>query len=150
MQAPIEEELWLQNYLPHLQQLAGKADGGPRSRLCKMKIRTAKQAGEKDGVTLGYRHGVLGVFVLVVYVYTAIPSVPGGDAGELLASGCQLGTPHPPGEYMMMPPSPYILDLNMQACTVAVTDGGENKRRQVLPCSHPRIKFQLRRTSVAQ
>lgn len=51
------------------------------------------------GVVLGYRHAVLFWFVLAVYFYTAMPSVPGGDAGELLASGCQLGIPHPPGEH---------------------------------------------------
>ncbi|CAM9766485.1 unnamed protein product [Ectocarpus fasciculatus] len=66
-----------------------------------MKIHAAKQAGGNDGVALGYRHGVLGAFVLVVYVFTAMPSVPGGDAGELLASGCQLGTPHPPAAVLV-------------------------------------------------
>ncbi|CAN0453666.1 unnamed protein product, partial [Scytosiphon promiscuus] len=40
---------------------------------------------------------VLFLFVLVLYIYTAMPSVPGGDAGELLAEGCHLGSPHPPG-----------------------------------------------------
>lgn len=101
MQGPIEEELWLQNYMLHPQQLAGKkADVRLKTQITSfMKIRAAKQAtGGNDGVALGYRHGVLGAFVLVVYIYTVMPSVPGGDAGELLASGCQLGTPHPPGE----------------------------------------------------
>ena len=46
------------------------------------------------------RHLVLGGCVLLIFVYTAMPSVPGGDSGELLASGCQFGIPHPPGERM--------------------------------------------------
>ncbi|GFH51202.1 hypothetical protein CTEN210_07678 [Chaetoceros tenuissimus] len=31
------------------------------------------------------------------YLSTLSPSVAGGDSGELLAEGCQLGTSHPPG-----------------------------------------------------
>ncbi|CAM9750958.1 unnamed protein product, partial [Choristocarpus tenellus] len=34
--------------------------------------------------------------VLLLLVCTAFPSVPGGDAGELLAEACQAGVPHPP------------------------------------------------------
>lgn len=49
---------------------------------------------------LGFRHLVLGGYVLLIFVYTAMPSVPGGDAGELLASGCQFAIPHPPGKPM--------------------------------------------------
>lgn len=49
---------------------------------------------------LGVRHFVLGGCVLLIFVYTAMPSVPGGDAGELLASGCQFAIAHPPGEPM--------------------------------------------------
>lgn len=78
------------------------------SRLAQTKIQWkagGAQPSEKEpqrnrgagGVALGYRHGMLFWFVLAVYVYTAMPSVSGGDAGELLASGCQLGIPHPPG-----------------------------------------------------
>lgn len=37
------------------------------------------------------------IVVLVVYLYTRFPSIPGGDAGELLAEACHLGTAHPPG-----------------------------------------------------
>ena len=37
------------------------------------------------------------VAVLAVYARTSFPSVTGGDAGELLAEACQLGTAHPPG-----------------------------------------------------
>lgn len=33
----------------------------------------------------------------VVYVSTTSSSIAGGDAGELAAEGCQLGTAHPPG-----------------------------------------------------
>ncbi|CAN0454649.1 unnamed protein product, partial [Hapterophycus canaliculatus] len=32
-----------------------------------------------------------------VYVATVAPGIPGGDAGELVAESCQLGTAHPPG-----------------------------------------------------
>ena len=31
------------------------------------------------------------------YLSTLSPSIAGGDSGELLAEGCQLGTSHPPG-----------------------------------------------------
>ena len=43
--------------------------------------------------------GAAAVFVVscVVYVRTAYPSVPGGDAGELLVAACNLGVAHPPG-----------------------------------------------------
>lgn len=34
---------------------------------------------------------------LVVYLQTVSPSIAGGDSGELVAEGCQLGTSHPPG-----------------------------------------------------
>ncbi|XP_067936270.1 protein O-mannosyl-transferase TMEM260-like [Watersipora subatra] len=37
----------------------------------------------------------LGIFG--VYAYTAYPSVPGGDSGELLSAACELGVAHPPG-----------------------------------------------------
>ena len=33
----------------------------------------------------------------VIYVSTTSSSIAGGDAGELIAEGCQLGTSHPPG-----------------------------------------------------
>lgn len=46
---------------------------------------------------LGVRHAVLYSFVLCTYIYTALPSIPGGDSGELLAEACQWGIPHPPG-----------------------------------------------------
>ena len=32
-----------------------------------------------------------------LYLSTLCPSIAGGDSGELVAEGCQLGTPHPPG-----------------------------------------------------
>ena len=35
--------------------------------------------------------------VLAVYVRTAYPTVPGGDAGELIFTSCSLGVAHPPG-----------------------------------------------------
>ncbi len=34
---------------------------------------------------------------LLIYIPTIAPSIVGGDAGELLAEGCKLGTSHPPG-----------------------------------------------------
>jgi hypothetical protein len=37
------------------------------------------------------------ITVYVVYYYTLFPSIPGGDAGEIAAEACQLGTAHPPG-----------------------------------------------------
>ena len=40
---------------------------------------------------------VTSLFVLYVYWNTMYHGVPGGDAGELLAEACQLGTAHPPG-----------------------------------------------------
>jgi len=46
----------------------------------------------------------LGLFcvMLAVYTATAYPSVPGGDAGELVFTSCSLGVAHPPG---LCPPS---------------------------------------------
>mmetsp|Transcript_9016 Transcript_9016/g.18003 ORF Transcript_9016/g.18003 Transcript_9016/m.18003 type:complete len:791 (-) Transcript_9016:130-2502(-) len=35
--------------------------------------------------------------VLLVYVLTMYPSVPGGDSGELIVAGCTVGIAHPPG-----------------------------------------------------
>ena len=37
------------------------------------------------------------VATLGLYLKTRFPTVPGGDAGELLAEACHLGTAHPPG-----------------------------------------------------
>ena len=34
---------------------------------------------------------------LSIYIPTLAPSIVGGDAGELVAEGCKLGTSHPPG-----------------------------------------------------
>ncbi|GMH58119.1 hypothetical protein TL16_g02541 [Triparma laevis f. inornata] len=36
-------------------------------------------------------------FTLFIYLKSMFPTVPGGDAGELLAEACHLGTAHPPG-----------------------------------------------------
>ena len=51
----------------------------------------------------------LGLFavVLATYTQTAYPSVPGGDAGELVFTSCSLGIAHPPGVVC-----PGISDLN--------------------------------------
>lgn len=37
------------------------------------------------------------VISFVLYLSTVSPSIAGGDSGELVAEGCKLGTPHPPG-----------------------------------------------------
>jgi len=34
---------------------------------------------------------------ILPYLFTVSPSIAGGDSGELLAEGCNLGTSHPPG-----------------------------------------------------
>lgn len=72
--------------------------GGSGARTGQWKAVGAKPRAGSHVDELGCRHVVLFAFVLVIYVCTAMPSVPGGDAGELLAEGCQLGRPHPPGE----------------------------------------------------
>lgn len=38
-----------------------------------------------------------GAGALAVYLATVAPGIPGGDAGELVAESCHLGTAHPPG-----------------------------------------------------
>ena len=45
------------------------------------------------------RPPLLVILPITFYVYarTSFPSLTGGDAGELLAEACQLGTAHPPG-----------------------------------------------------
>ena len=40
---------------------------------------------------------VVPLLVLSVYLHSRFPSVPGGDAGELLAEACHSGVAHPPG-----------------------------------------------------
>jgi hypothetical protein len=40
---------------------------------------------------------VLFAVLLTIYYETLQPSVPGGDAGELITEAYQLGLPHPPG-----------------------------------------------------
>lgn len=40
---------------------------------------------------------MVGAFVLAVYLSTVAPGIAGGDAGELVAESCHLGTAHPPG-----------------------------------------------------
>ena len=57
--------------------------------------RFEKMRGEGEGLLPLY----LAVFAaaLAVYARTLMPSVPGGDSGELVAEACELGTAHPPG-----------------------------------------------------
>jgi hypothetical protein len=48
----------------------------------------------------GYSYTIsalIGCVVLGVYVYTAFPSLSGGDSGELINTTCQLSVAHPPG-----------------------------------------------------
>lgn len=40
---------------------------------------------------------MVGAAVCVVYLSTVAPGISGGDAGELVAESCHLGTAHPPG-----------------------------------------------------
>ena len=42
-------------------------------------------------------YGAVFTVALAVYTHTLMPSVPGGDSGELVAEACELGTAHPPG-----------------------------------------------------
>ena len=37
------------------------------------------------------------IIAITVYTKTLMPSIPGGDSGELVAESCELGTAHPPG-----------------------------------------------------
>ena len=46
---------------------------------------------------------VLFAVVLATYVKTAYPTVPGGDAGELVFTSCSLGVAHPPGMQRLRP-----------------------------------------------
>jgi len=45
---------------------------------------------------------------LSVYLNSICPTIAGGDAGELVAEGCQLGTAHPPG-YPLFTIITYVL-----------------------------------------
>ena len=44
-----------------------------------------------------YVFAITSTISLLVYLQTLSPSIAGGDSGELVAEGCQLGTSHPPG-----------------------------------------------------
>ena len=48
-------------------------------------------------MTCRYAFAVTTAIVLGVYLQTTSDSIAGGDAGELVAEGCVLGTAHPPG-----------------------------------------------------
>ncbi|CAN0246431.1 unnamed protein product, partial [Discosporangium mesarthrocarpum] len=62
--------------------------------------------------------------VLGLYVWTAFPSIPGGDSGELLAEACHLGIPHPPGicpcckqeGYLLFTPGAVAWASNLLCC----------------------------------
>lgn len=53
------------------------------------------------------------VITFCIYVYTAFPSISGGDAGELAAIACTGGIAHPPG---------YPLWIMMARSTLWITD----------------------------
>lgn len=40
---------------------------------------------------------VMGAVIISVYFKTLAPSIAGGDSGEIVAEGCELGVAHPPG-----------------------------------------------------
>ena len=52
---------------------------------------------DRSGVAPWFFALVTGLAVCVVYVFTLYPSVPGGDAGELIGAVATTGVPHPPG-----------------------------------------------------
>jgi hypothetical protein len=52
--------------------------------------------------------------IMRVYVATLAPSIAGGDAGEIVAEGCSLGTAHPPG-YPLLTMIIYAIKLYVPA-----------------------------------
>ena len=75
-----------------------KGDAGKSSLQSKMPRSQPRNRMDHDGARgLSVRHVLLCASVLCMYIYTALPSVPGGDSGELLAEACHGGIPHPPG-----------------------------------------------------
>lgn len=56
------------------------------------------------------------IAVLCVYLSTLSPGIPGGDAGELVTTACELGIAHPPGY-------PLLTLLTRIALTGTVNDG---------------------------
>mmetsp|Transcript_12384 Transcript_12384/g.25320 ORF Transcript_12384/g.25320 Transcript_12384/m.25320 type:complete len:783 (-) Transcript_12384:41-2389(-) len=55
---------------------------------------------------------------LALYLPTLCPTIAGGDAGELVAEGCQLGTAHPPG-YPTFTIITYLISLLPVSVNVA-------------------------------
>ncbi|KAJ7406363.1 hypothetical protein BTVI_65747 [Pitangus sulphuratus] len=49
------------------------------------------------GIGAGGAAGALGAAVAALYAATLPPSLPGGDAGELITAAYELGVAHPPG-----------------------------------------------------
>ena len=47
--------------------------------------------------SIAWQPVMVGILCFAVYASSMYQSIPGGDAGELLAEACQLGTAHPPG-----------------------------------------------------
>ena len=67
----------------------------------------AKEKSQKEALEctfVSYSPILSFVIIFVATIATVSPSVAGGDSGELLAEGCTLGTPHPPGypTYMLL------------------------------------------------
>ena len=48
---------------------------------------------------------------LVVFTLTLCPSVPGGDAGELITCACNAGIPHPPGYPTLLILGRFVLTI---------------------------------------
>lgn len=81
-------------------------------------VRQAEDAAS-EGV-LALPMGVaLFALVLALYVKTAYPTVPGGDAGELVFTSCSLGVAHPPGM--------WVCAKSRTGAEVRVKRGGEGR-----------------------
>jgi hypothetical protein len=59
-------------------------------------VRPAEDAASEAALALPIGLALFAL-VLTLYVKTAYPTVPGGDAGELVFTSCSLGVAHPPG-----------------------------------------------------
>jgi len=60
-------------------------------------MRRADDAAQETAIALPLGAALFAA-VLALYLKTAYPTVPGGDAGELVFTSCSLGVAHPPGE----------------------------------------------------
>jgi hypothetical protein len=79
----------------------------------------------------------LGFVVLAVYLKTAFPTVPSGDAGELCFTSCALGVAHPPGYPLfimlgfvftkIIPFGSPAFRVNCVSCCCGALAGAQNK-----------------------